>query len=155
MVTPLKSFSHSYPVLGGAYYLAGRAASDAKRRLGEQQAPAGFARRVAIATYEAEMNICIHAISGEVVIVMEGERVEVVANDRGPGIADIALAMTSGYSTASDKARAMGFGAGLGFANMQRCADRFHIRSRIGAGTNVKMTFLPRPEDEEGGAPCS
>jgi anti-sigma regulatory factor (Ser/Thr protein kinase) len=141
----LRSFSHSYPVLGGAYYLAGRAAADAKRRLGEQEAPAEFTRRVAVATYEAEMNICIHAISGEVVIVMEGERVDVVANDRGPGIADVGLALTPGYSTASEKARTMGFGAGLGFANMQRCADRFHVNTQVGMGTRVEMTFLPRP----------
>ena len=76
------------------------------------------------------MNICIHAVSGEVVVVMEGERVDVVANDRGPGIADVSLALTPGYSTASEKARAMGFGAGLGFTNMQRCADRFRVETK-------------------------
>jgi anti-sigma regulatory factor (Ser/Thr protein kinase) len=147
----LQSFSHRYPILGGAYYLAGRAASDVKRRLNEQQAPDGLARRVAIATYEAEMNICIHAIAGEVVVVMEGERVEVSANDRGPGIPDVERALTPGFSTASAKARAMGFGAGLGFANMQRCADDFGISSQVGCGTRVAMAFAPRPDEDEKG----
>ena len=151
----LQSFSHAYPVLGGAYYLTGRAASDVKRRLAAQSAPAELARRVAIATYEVEMNICIHAISGEVLIVMEGERVDVVANDRGPGIPDVAQALTPGFSTAPEKARAMGFGAGLGFANMERCADEFRVSSQVGIGTKVEMAFLPRPDEGVKGASCA
>lgn len=155
-MTSLRSFSHTYPVLGGAYYLAGRAASDVKRRLSDQQAPAELARRVAIATYEAEMNVCIHAISGEVAVVMEGDRIDVVARDRGPGIPDIAQALTPGFSTASAKARAMGFGAGLGFANMKRCADEFRIDSQIGVGTRVEMVFFPRSgKDAKGVVSCS
>jgi len=143
-------------VLGGAYYLAGRAASDLKRRLREWCAPGELARRAAIGTYEAEMNICIHAIAGEVAVAIGGERIEVVATDRGPGIADVEKALTPGYSTASAKARELGFGAGLGFSNMQRCADEFRISSEDGGGTRVEMVFVARPEEtEEGDVTCS
>lgn len=149
-------FSRSYPVLGGAYYLAGRAASDVKRRLALRRAPAELARRVAIATYEAEMNICIHAISGEVEVVIEDHQVRLTARDRGPGIPNLAQALSPGYSTAPAKARALGFGAGLGFTNMQRCADQFRVCSEVGRGTCVEMVFVPRPHGEpEGDRPCT
>lgn len=145
----LRHFSRSYPVLGGAYYLAGRAASDLKRRLAEQECPAELTRRVAIAAYEAEMNICIHAIAGEVEAVVEGEEIRLVANDRGPGIPDLARALAPGFSTAPEKARALGFGAGLGFTNMQRCADEFSLCSQVGRGTRVELVFVARPEPAE------
>jgi len=139
-----QSFRHHYSVLGGGYYLAGRAASEVKRRLREAGIAEEIVRRAAVATYEAEMNICIHAISGEVVLTGEGNCVSVVANDRGPGIADIERALRPGFSTAPPKARSLGFGAGMGFANMQRCADEFSITTHLGQGTRVEMVFMPR-----------
>jgi len=144
-------FTVSYPVLGGGFFLAGRAAAETKRRLREAGLAAELVRRVVVATYEAEMNICIHAVSGRIHLRVENDRVKVVATDRGAGIADIAQALRPGFSTASEKARQLGFGAGMGFANMQRCADSFRITSEVGCGTTVTMEFWPRPQTEETG----
>lgn len=142
-------FATRYPVLGGGFFLAGRASGEVKRRLGETGLARELVRRVVIATYEAEMNICIHAISGDVCVSVEGKGATVVATDRGPGIADVEQALVPGFSTASEKARELGFGAGMGLTNMQRCADSFKIESEVGCGTTVQMEFRPRPTDSE------
>ena len=147
--TPTDRFADRYPILGGGFFLAGRASGEVKRRLSELPLPRELVRRVVIATYEAEMNIVIHAVSGEVGISVEGDGIRVVANDRGPGIADVEEAMKLGFSTASEKARSLGFGAGMGITNMQRCADEFRIASEADRGTCVEMTFRPRPVDSK------
>jgi len=102
---------------------------------------ADFIRRVAIATYEAEMNVVIHARSGQIEMHIDPGRIEITVTDVGPGIPDIDLAMREGYSTAPETAREMGFGAGMGLPNMKRCADKLEIESRIGVGTTVRMRF--------------
>ena len=61
--------------------------------------------------------------------------------DVGPGIPDIELAMSEGYSTAPDDVRMMGFGAGMGLPNMKRNATDFHIESEVGVGTRINMRF--------------
>jgi serine/threonine-protein kinase RsbT len=148
--TAAERFERRYPVLGGGFFLAGRTAGSIKRELADLPIAGELARRVVIAAYEAEMNIVIHAISGELELCADAERVVVVATDRGPGIPDIPRALEPGFSTASEKARSLGFGAGMGLANMQRCADGFDISSTVGEGTRVEMTFLPRePESKE------
>ncbi|MFB3880606.1 MAG: ATP-binding protein [Armatimonadota bacterium] len=146
-----ETFRTSYPILGGGFFLAGRASGEVKRRLSELGLPAELLRRVVIATYEAEMNIVIHAVSGEIIVQAEKDCVRVTAADRGPGIADIEQAMRPGFSTASEKARSLGFGAGMGLVNMQRCADRLDISSEVYRGTRIEMSFCPRPgESKEG-----
>ena len=147
--TRLERFAVRYPVLGGGFFLAGRASGEVKRRLGKTELSKELVRRVVIATYEAEMNICIHAISGHICVSVEGERVRVVAADRGPGIPDIEQALTPGFSTASPKARELGFGAGMGLPNMQKCADSFKLESQVGHGTAVDMEFRPRSAEAE------
>lgn len=140
-------FHARYPILGGGFFLAGRASGEIKRKLAELGLPPELLRRVVIAAYEAEMNVVIHAYSGVIeVAVMDGE-VSVQAVDRGPGITDIPQAMTPGYSTASDKVRSLGFGAGMGLANMTRCSDEFDIASEVGRGTTVQMEFRPRASE--------
>jgi anti-sigma regulatory factor (Ser/Thr protein kinase) len=52
-----------------------------------------------------------------------------------------------GYSTASDLAREMGFGAGMGLSNIERCADKMNIWSAIKVGTRVEMVFAVPPEE--------
>ncbi len=128
--------------------LAGRAAAEVKRRLGETDLPRELARRVVIAAYEAEMNICIHALSGALTLRVEGGCVWVLAEDRGPGIPDLEQALAPGFSTAPPKARELGFGAGMGFPNMRKCADTLEVSSEVGQGTRVEMSFHPRPEDD-------
>jgi len=116
---------------------AGEVASRVKQVLRQLGIASDLVRRAAVATYEAEMNLVIHSGGGKVVLRVDSERIVVEASDLGPGIPDIELAMREGYSTASDEVREMGFGAGMGLPNMQRCSDSFTIHSSVGRGTTV------------------
>lgn len=68
------------------------------------------------------------------------DRVIIAIIDNGPGIPDLELAMTEGYSTASDNIREMGFGAGMGLPNMKKYADKLDINTEVGIGTKVTIT---------------
>jgi anti-sigma regulatory factor (Ser/Thr protein kinase) len=70
-------------------------------------------------------------------------------SDNGPGIEDINKAMQSGYSTASDQHREMGFGAGMGLPNMQKNSDEIEVSSEKGRGTRVHMVFFLNSEGEK------
>lgn len=104
-------------------------------------------RRVAVATYELEMNQVVHAQGGTVRVTYDGKMgtVEIHARDRGPGIPDVEAALREGFSTATDWIRSLGFGAGMGLPNTQRVADVFSIDSTI-AGTNVMVTIRTTEE---------
>ena len=67
--------------------------------------------------------------------------ITLVLADRGPGIADIEKAMQAGYSTAPDKVRSLGFGAGMGLPNMKKNSDTMDIKTELGVGTTVTMTI--------------
>jgi serine/threonine-protein kinase RsbT len=123
---------------------AGSASSRIKRVLQQIGVDPGTIRRVAVASYEAEMNVVIHAKSGRIMLDAGPDSVRIMVQDTGPGIPDIERAMTPGYSTATDEIREMGFGAGMGLPNMYACADKFEIDSQPGVGTTVRMTFLNR-----------
>jgi anti-sigma regulatory factor (Ser/Thr protein kinase) len=97
-------------------------------------------RRVAIAMYEGEINMVIHAKGGKATVEIYHDRVEIVLADKGPGIADINLAMKEGYSTAPEEIRALGFGAGMGLPNMKKNTDEMRIESTPGVGTTIFMT---------------
>ncbi len=131
-----------FSVRGGDFAAAGEASSRVKSVLKQVGLGAELIRRVAIATYEAEMNVVIHAHAGEIQVSIDPARIEVAAIDSGPGIPDIDLAMQEGYSTAPEAAREMGFGAGMGLPNMKRYSDEMTIESRVGEGTSVRMVFL-------------
>ena len=126
---------------------AGRASSAVKKHLQSRGVDPAAIRRVAVAMYEAEINIIIHSLGGTMTVQVYPDHIHVVALDRGPGIADIALAMKEGYSTASEKVREMGFGAGIGLANIKRCADRFEIVSSLGHHTQLtfEVDFVTKP----------
>ncbi len=128
-----------YDVDGDDYIAAGSASSSVKKMLKQLGYPAGAVKRVAICMYEGEINMVIHADGGEARVDIVSDHVDIVLEDRGPGIADIALAMQEGYSTASEHARSLGFGAGMGLPNMKRYADAFAIESTVGVGTTVRM----------------
>jgi serine/threonine-protein kinase RsbT len=121
---------------------AGEASSNIKKILRQLGIDAAIIRRIAIATYEAEINIVIHSLGGEIDLEVDPVSIKIIANDKGPGIANIELAMQEGYSTASDKVREMGFGAGMGLPNMKRCSDEFHVESEIGKGTTIAMIMF-------------
>ncbi|MEN2983410.1 MAG: CBS domain-containing protein [Dictyoglomaceae bacterium] len=126
-----------YPVLGGDFSSAGMASSTVKKALQQLGVDPSIIRRVAIITYEAEMNIVIHAYRGVLKVFLTPEVIEIIAEDEGPGIPDIELAMQPGYSTAPDNIREMGFGAGMGLPNIKNCSDELRIESIVGKGTKV------------------
>ena len=130
-----------FPVAAMDFVTAGEASAQIKRLLKKLGVDANIIRRLAIACYEAEINLVIHSEGGKLVLEVGSEEVSLTSKDVGPGIPDIELAMSEGYSTASDDVRMMGFGAGMGLANMARNADRFHIDSKVGEGTTIEMIF--------------
>lgn len=131
-----------FDIDGENFTSAGEASVRVKKKLRQLQFPPDFIRRVSIAMYEAEINAVIHADGGEADVVVEETRVTVVMRDRGPGIADIPLAMREGYSTAPDNIRSLGFGAGMGLPNMKRYSDTMDVQSTVGVGTTITMEFL-------------
>lgn len=131
-----------FDIDGENFTSAGEASVRVKKKLRQLQFPPDFIRRVSIAMYEAEINAVIHADGGEADVVVEETRVTVVMRDRGPGIADIPLAMKEGYSTAPDNIRSLGFGAGMGLPNMKRYSDTMDVQSTVGVGTTITMEFL-------------
>lgn len=118
---------------------AGEASSSIKKILRQLGIDAAIIRRIAIATYEAEINIVIHSHGGEIDLQVDPSNIKITAKDKGPGIPNIDLAMQEGYSTASDKVREMGFGAGMGLPNMKKCSDEFQVKSELGKGTTITM----------------
>lgn len=122
--------------------VAGEAASKTKRVLQQIGVRADVIRRIAISTYEGEMNTIIHSCGGSMRVVIFPDRTEITFIDQGPGIADTNLAMEEGYSTAPDYIREMGFGAGMGLPNMARCTDTFAIQSEVGVGTTIRMVVF-------------
>jgi serine/threonine-protein kinase RsbT len=126
-----------FPVQGNDFMQAGDASSKIKRALQQIGMESSLVRRAAIASYEAEMNIVIHAHHGELILTIWPNLIQIVAADVGPGISDIDLAMQVGYSTAPESVRQMGFGAGMGLPNMQKCADEMQVETKVGEGTRI------------------
>ena len=102
-------------------------------------------RKVAIAMYEGEINMVIHARGGEITVNITPKQIEMILADAGPGIPDVELAMKAGFSTAPDEIRSLGFGAGMGLPNMQKYSDEMKIDTVIGKGTTIfmKVNILP------------
>lgn len=130
-----------YDIDGDDFTSAGEASMHVKKKLRQLGMDPEVIRRVSIAMYEGEINTVIHAGGGTADVKIFPQHIEVVLRDNGPGIADIGLAMKEGYSTAPDKIRSMGFGAGMGLPNMKRYADSMDIRSKVGEGTTITMKF--------------
>ena len=105
-------------------------------------------RNVAIAMYEGEINMVIHAGGGEIDVDIAPDAVHMVLRDQGPGIQDISLAMQEGWSTAPDDVRSLGFGAGMGLPNMKKYTDEMKVESTAGVGTTVTMTVFIHPQEE-------
>lgn len=128
-----------YTVPGDDFTRAGEASSDVKKTLKQLGFPPPVVRKAAIALYEGEINMVIHAGGGEVTAVIHPDGIELVLDDKGPGIPDVGLAMQKGFSTAPDHVRGMGFGAGMGLPNMNDYADSMEIVTKVGEGTSVRM----------------
>ena len=128
-----------FNVDGDDFTSAGQASVQIKKNLRALGVDAEVIRRVSIAMYEGEINMVIHAGGGNAEVRVTEEYVEIVLDDKGPGIADIERAMQEGYSTAPDQIRSLGFGAGMGLPNMKRYTDTMEIVSEVGVGTRVTM----------------
>ena len=142
-----KSLKLSFDVVGGDFERAGEASSKIKKMLKMIGVPADIVRRIAIGTYEAEMNVIIHAGGGNVAAEAFSDATVITVTDKGPGIPDIEKALQEGWSTAPDHVRQMGFGAGMGLPNMVKCSDKFDIQSVVGEGTTITMRFEHISED--------
>ncbi len=126
----------------------GNASSNIKRALLRLGANPQIARRCGIAIYEAEINLIIHTTHGGIIRVeIDPQRIRMGAIDEGPGIADVNQAMQVGFSTASEEVRELGFGAGMGLNNIQRCVDSMKIESTLGQGTRLEMVINLDPEE--------
>ncbi len=129
-----------YDVSGDDFTRAGEASGAVKSTLKQLGFPPDVIRRVAIAMYEGEINMVIHADGGTADVDIEPDVITVVLNDRGPGIPDVEKAMQEGYSTAPETVRNLGFGAGMGLPNIKRYTDSLEIETEIGKGTCIRMT---------------
>ena len=129
-----------YNVDGENFTSAGEASVAVKKSLRQMGFPPDAIRRVSIAIYKGEINMVIHAEGGEATVNVYPDKIDIILADKGPGIADISLAMQEGYSTAPDNIRSLGFGAGMGLPNMKRYTDEMRIESEVGVGTTVFMT---------------
>jgi len=134
-------FHQDFPLKGGDFAKAGVVAVRIKELLKDLGLDAMTVRRAAIAAYEAEMNVIMYAWEGRVDLAVSPEEVHITVDDHGPGISDVELAMTEGYSTATPEMREMGFGAGMGLPNIKKNSDILHIDSRAGKGTRLKIVI--------------
>ncbi len=130
-----------FSVNGRDFQNAGSVSTEIKSILKKIGFNPKLVRRVAIATYEAEMNVVMHAEKARVGLRVSPYMIGIIINDQGKGIPDINLAMQEGYTTATDEMRAMGFGSGMGLPNIKRNTDDLHIESEVGRGTKLELKF--------------
>lgn len=136
----MNSLHLEFDVAGNNFVSAGSASNEVKATLKKLGIDPSIIRRVAVAMYEGEINMVIHAGGGKAIVDIYNDKIKIVLEDKGPGIADIALAMKEGYSTAPDAIREQGFGAGMGLPNMKRYTDEFDIQSTVNVGTTVTLS---------------
>ncbi len=129
----------NYTISPDDFTRAGEASSDVKRKLKQLGVSPEAVRKVAIAMYEGEINMVIHANGGEITVEITPERILMILADSGPGIPDVEKAMQAGYSTAPDEVRSLGFGAGMGLPNMKSYTDDLKIETKLGVGTTITM----------------
>ena len=128
-----------YDVDGDDFTAAGEASNNVKQVLKRLNFDSDTIRRTTICMYEGEINMMIHANGGTADVYIEESSIEIVLADTGPGIADIPQAMQEGYSTATEKIRNLGFGAGLGLPNIKRYSDKLDIESEVDKGTTLTI----------------
>ena len=129
----------TYDISADDFTRAGEVSSDVKRKLKQMGVDPEAIRKVAIAMYEGEINMVIHAKGGLITVEITPQQIKMILADVGPGIPDVELAMQAGYSTAPDEIRSLGFGAGMGLPNMKKYSDEMEIDTRLGEGTTITM----------------
>lgn len=142
----MKPIVKRYEVDADDFTHAGEASAKVKATLKRLGYDPDAIRRIAIAMYEGEINMVIHADGGYAQAEIYPDHVEILLADQGPGIADVEQAMQEGFSTAPDEVRALGFGAGMGLPNIKKYTDDMRIESEVGVGTKVYMTICVRKD---------
>jgi CBS domain-containing protein/anti-sigma regulatory factor (Ser/Thr protein kinase) len=146
-----KSSEMEFTTVRYDFELAGRASTEIKKALKNRNIDPKIIRRVAIASYELEINQVVHSLGGTISCTIQPDKVIVVAADTGPGIKDISLVLQEGWSTADEWIRSLGFGAGMGLPNTKRVSDEFYIESTFGVGTKVRsVVYIDSPKNTEG-----
>jgi len=138
-------YRETFTITGDDFEHGGDAAAAVKAAMKDLGLDPAIIRRLSIANFEAEMNVIMYADEARMDLVITPSAIRVVVADRGPGIADIDLAMQEGYSTATAEMRARGFGAGMGLPNIRRSTDSFEIESVPGTGTTLRYSVSLRP----------
>ncbi len=136
-----QTISLRYQIDGNNFTTAGQASSDLKKVLKQLGVLPEVIRKAAISMYEGEINTVIHGKGGEAEVTISSDQIHIVFRDQGPGIPDIEKAMQAGFSTASNEARELGFGAGMGLPNMEKYSDEMTIESTVGKGTTVTLVI--------------
>ena len=136
----MESIKLHYDVSGVDFTRAGAASGDVKRVLKQLGVSPATTRNVAVAMYEGEINMVIHAGGGEIDVEITEDAIHMVLQDHGPGIENVELAMKEGYSTAPDNIRSLGFGAGMGLPNIKKYSDEFRLETEPGVGTTLYLT---------------
>lgn len=139
VVNEMEGLKFHFDIDGGDFASAGEASVETKKKLRQMGFPPDVIRRCAIAMYEGEINMVIHAHGGVADVEVFPERIVITLTDHGPGIPDVSLAMQEGYSTATEQIHDMGFGAGMGLPNMKRYTEDLKIETKVGVGTKVTM----------------
>jgi len=129
---------------------AGKASTEIKKALKKRHIDRKIIRRIAVASYELEINQVVHSLGGRIQFRLEDDTARITAVDHGPGIENVEKALTEGFSTANDWIRSLGFGAGMGLPNVKRVSDSFDIESRPGTGTTVTSLIYTNPPQKEG-----
>lgn len=135
----MDSYKISYKIDGDDFAIAGEASRKLKKVLQNLGIDPKIIRKATVAMYEGEINMVIHADGGCIDVEISKDKIEMILKDKGPGIANIDLAMREGFSTASDNVRELGFGAGMGLPNMEKYTDFMEISTNVGVGTTIKM----------------
>ena len=134
-------YERTYTIQGGDFINAGESSCDVRNILKDIGIDPDIIRRVAIAAYEAEMNVVMYAREGRMIFTVTPKEINLIIEDEGQGIPNIDKAMQPGFSTATKEMREMGFGAGMGLPNIKKNADIFDLTSRVGEGTTLTITI--------------
>ena len=127
----------TFQIHGRDFDKAGETAGEIKEILKDIGVGSNLIHRTVIIAFEAEMNVVMYATEATLTFIFTDEDIRLEMADKGPGIEDIQLALTEGFSTASDKMREMGFGFGMGLPNIKKNSDDFDIDTEVGVGTTV------------------
>lgn len=130
-------FKRTFTIFGRNFDKAGENSAEIKTILRSLNFQPDLIRRVVVVAFEAEMNVVMYALKGELRFVITDEDILIEVADEGPGIPDIELAMQEGFSTATDEMREMGFGFGMGLPNIRKNSDFLNIESQVGKGSTL------------------